>query len=141
MLFIFSLILGLPIESSIRMETQVNAVRTELHEHEDQSALHDRFHEIYDQYAGIFSSVAPQEDANARRLLKAWGDTLIDYLNEDFKSGSIPIPLERTPGKIKDVYVKAEKSIIATNVGARRHISITRSIQTATSMRETITFP
>lgn len=120
MLFIFSLILGLPVESSLRMEREVSGVKTELHEHENQSSLHDRFHEIYDQYASIFSGVAPQKNPNAQRLLKSWGDTLINYLNSEFKSGLIPIPLEQAPEKIKEVYGMAASSILATNVGGTK---------------------
>jgi hypothetical protein len=125
MLFIFSIILGLPLESSLRMEREVSGVKNELDAHDNQSTLHDRFHEIWDEYASIFSGVssgglAQDDNTNARRLLRAWGDILVDYLNADFKSGSIPIPLEQAPEKIKDVYSKAERSILATNVGGTK---------------------
>lgn len=120
MLFIFSLILGLPVEGMIRLEREVQEVKTALDKHEGRSEAHDRFHETYDEYAAIFSEVPTTNNQKAERLLKAWGDGLIDYLKTDFKSKSIPLPLEQAPGQIKEVYQEAVKSIIATNVGGTK---------------------
>jgi hypothetical protein len=110
MLFIFSLVLGLPVETSLRVESEIKNLQHDLDRHDKDSSLHGGFEDMYLQYRVNFGEAQPPLDG--------WAAGLLDYLRETFTTGQIPLPLERAPEQIAKVYSHAEEGIVATNVGS-----------------------
>jgi hypothetical protein len=109
-LFVFSIVLGLPIEISMEIQKEVTTVRAELEKHEQDASLHGGFENLFVQYKSNFGDAKPPLDH--------WAEQLLSYLTNSFTTGEIPLPLEQVAGQIALVYSTATWGIVATNVGS-----------------------
>lgn len=109
---IFSLILGLPIESSFETQVRIEELKQMLKNHEDTSAKLGKFQDLLALYEDNFGQAEP--------ALKGWADETLTYLRDNWSHGVMPLPKEFAADKIGQVYHQAQMSIIATNVGSTK---------------------
>jgi hypothetical protein len=109
-LLIFSLVLGLPIQSSLDAQAKVDEVKAMLQTHLRESEERGRIQELFTLYDTNFGHAQP--------VLQGWADDLLDYLRDSWKLGVMPLPRERAAAQIGAVYSHAQRSIVATNVGS-----------------------
>ena len=108
-LFIFSVVLGIPIEGTLEMQAKLAEMNATLTAHEQQMQAEAKFQELYSLYNSNFS--------NGQPVLKGWADELLSYLQDNWKQGLMPLPRELASTQIGKVYPYARHSVIATNVG------------------------
>jgi len=109
---IFSLVLGLPIQSALEAQAKLEEVKKMLAEHQHESVAQGKFKEFYTLYQDNFSHGQP--------VLQGWADELLDYLRDSWRVGLMPLPRERAAAQIGTVYSHAHRSIVATNVGSTK---------------------
>jgi len=109
---IFSLVLGLPVESSLESQAKLEEVKKMLVEHQRESGEKGRLQELFTLYDNNFGHAEP--------VLQAWADDLLDYLRDNWRDGLMPLPRERAAAQIGKVYSYAQHSIVATNVGSTK---------------------
>jgi len=112
MFLVFSLVIGLPFESSYETGRTVDQAKELLRRHDEQSVRLGRFEDLDTLYDKNFTSTDP--------LLKKWADEHLNYVRERWSLGIMPIPREKAATQIAEVYPEAKGSIIATNVGSTK---------------------
>src|SRR5579864_6923807 len=106
LIFIFSVVLGLPIELSVEIQNTLN-------DHSSRSFTVGRFQDLDAAYDKNFGG-------NVQPVLNGWANTTLSYLQDSWNRGMMPLPQEKAADEIAKVYKDARASIVATNVGSTK---------------------
>jgi hypothetical protein len=110
MLFIFSIVFGLSIESAFGVSDKVEQLSSLVGQHAQVTEQEEKIHHAVFGFEQVMRG--------ATISFRKWGNDSLTALEKDLDAGYIPISKEQAPVEIGAVYQEAKGSIIASNVGS-----------------------